>query len=117
MSSRRSHLAGMLSGLTPRRPYQHPTVRGTKFYGIFDRGHYSDLMPANLITLAHFSVSSAMNSVKSAGVIGIGVPPRSASRAFIFGSVSASLISLFSLSMISVGVFLGAPTPNQPVAS
>jgi hypothetical protein len=30
-------------------------------------GDYSALMPANLITLAHFSVSSAMSLLKSAG--------------------------------------------------
>ena len=41
------------------------------------------------------------------------MPPRSASRALILGSARAALISLLSLSMISAGVFLGAPTPNQ----
>ena len=41
------------------------------------------------------------------------MPPRSASRAFILGSARAALISLLSLSMISAGVFLGAPTPYQ----
>ena len=39
------------------------------------------------------------------------VPPRSASRALIFGSASAALISLLSLSMISVGV-LAARRPR-----
>ena len=38
-------------------------------------------MPAYLITLPHFSVSSAMNLAKSAGVIGIGTEPSSAIRA------------------------------------
>jgi hypothetical protein len=33
---------------------------------------YSGLMPAALITLPHFSVSSAMSLLNSAGVIGIG---------------------------------------------
>src|SRR5262245_15932347 len=42
-------------------------------YGISsrDRLGYSGLTPANLITLAHFSVSSAMSFPKSADVIGI----------------------------------------------
>ena len=47
------------------------------------------------------------------GRAGKHVPPRSAIRAFILGSARPALISLFSFSMISAGVFLGAPTPNQ----
>ena len=53
----------------------------------------------------------------SAGVIGIGTLPRSASRAFSFESAKPALISLLSLSMISAGVFLGAPRPFQPIPS
>ena len=45
------------------------------------------------------------------------VPPRSASRALILGSARTALISLLSLSTISAGVFLGAPTPYQVLAS
>ena len=71
------------------------------------------LIPAALITLAHFSVSSAMSLPKSAGDIGIGVPPKSASRAFITGLARAALISLLSFSIISAGVFLGTPMPYQ----
>src|SRR5262245_2969770 len=78
---------------------------------------HSGLMPANLITLAHFSVSFAMNFPKSAGVIGIGTPPRSASRALILGSARPALNSLLSLSTISAGVPFGAPTPYQVLAS
>jgi len=70
--------------------------------------HHSGLMFANLTTLPHFSVSSLMSLAKSAGVIGIGKAPRSASRAFILGSARAALISLFSLSMMFAGVFLAA---------
>ena len=70
-------------------------------------------MPAARITLAHFSVSSAMSFPKSAGEPGSTVPPKSARRAFISGSVSAALISLFSLSTISAGGFFGAPR-NTP---
>src|SRR6516225_4380916 len=80
-------------------------------YGISDHGclGHSALMLAARITLPHFSVSSAINFPKSVGVIGIGEPPRSASRALILGSARAALIS--------AGVFLGAPRPNHPLAS
>src|SRR5262249_17040778 len=77
----------------------------------------SALMPANLITLAHFSVSSAMNLPKSAGEPASTVPPRSASRALILGSARAALIPLLSSSTISFGVAFGAPTPNQKLPS
>ena len=76
---------------------------------------YSGLAPENLTTLAHLSVSSAMNFPKSAGEPGNTVVPRSASRAFILGSASAALISLLSLSTISAGV-LFAQTDGEPLA-
>src|SRR5260370_28303805 len=72
---------------------------------------YSALAPENLTTLAHFSVSSATSLPKSAGEPASGVPPKSASRALIFGSASPALISLLSLSTISAGAFFGAPPP------
>src|SRR5262249_33249459 len=78
---------------------------------------HSGLMPANLITLAHFSVSSAISFPNSAGDPGSVTPPRSARRAFILGSWRAALTSLLSLSTISAGVAFGAPTPNQKVPS
>ena len=74
-------------------------------------------MPANLTTLPHLSVSSAMNFPNSRAVVGNAVLPRSANRAFITGLASAALISLLSLSMLSAAVFLGAPTPNHVLAS
>src|ERR1700686_3729680 len=83
----------------------------------YDCPDHSGLMPAVLITLAHFSVSSAMSLPKSAGELESTVPPKAASRAFILGSAMTALISLFSLSMIAAGVFLGAPTPCQLLAS
>jgi hypothetical protein len=53
-------------------------------YGMSAEGAgHSALMPANLTTLAHFPVSSAMSLPKSAGEPGSTVPPRSASRALI----------------------------------
>src|SRR5262249_44999098 len=86
-------------------------------YGIStaDRPH-SALMLASRITLAHFSVSSAMSLPKSPGEPPSVVPPRSASCALILGSASAALISLLSFSIISTGVFLGAPIPHQALA-
>src|SRR5262249_47953119 len=44
------------------------------------RGRYFTLMPAALITLAIFSVSSVRNLPNSSGVITRGTPPRSSSR-------------------------------------
>jgi len=75
------------------------------------------LMPANLITLAHFSTSAAMNFPNSAGVIGIDSRPKSSRRAFTLGSEVSATISVLSLSIISVDVPLGAPMPNHPFAS
>src|SRR5262245_27450836 len=96
-------------------PRHSPNVR----YGIFghDRADHSGLMLAARITLAHFSVSSAMSLPRSAGEPTSGVPPKSASLGFILGSARPALISLLSLSMISAGVFLGMPTPYQLLAS
>jgi hypothetical protein len=70
-------------------------------------------MPANLTTLAHFSVSSAMNFPNSLGEPPNTVAPRFANCAFSFGSARPALMSLLSLSMMSAVVFLGAPAPNQ----
>src|SRR5262245_8931616 len=79
---------------------------------------HSGLIPADWITLAHFSVSSAMSLPKSAGEPASTVPPRvSVRRALILGSARPALISLLSLSTMSAGVFLGAPTPKKVLAS
>ena len=77
----------------------------------------SAFAPENLTTLAHLSVSSAISFPKSAGVPPRTVPPKSASRAFILGSVRPTLICLLRLSTMSGGVFLGATTPNHVLAS
>jgi hypothetical protein len=45
------------------------------------------------------------------------VPSRSASRTLILGSARPAPISLFSLSITSAGVFLGAPRPKNELAS
>src|SRR5262249_3190310 len=93
-------------------------IRGTDFMEYRRRAeHYSALMLADLITLPHFSVSSAMSLPKSAGVNASVVTAKSARRALNFGFARAALISLLSLSTISIGVPFGAPTPDQVLAS
>src|SRR5499426_1987620 len=92
-------------------------VRRTEFMEYLDGPDHSGLMLAARMTLPHFSVSSAMSLPNSPGESASTSPPRSASRVFSLGSARAALISLLSLSMISEGVFPGAPTPNQPLAS
>src|SRR5712675_938711 len=84
-------------------------------YGIF--GSHSGLMPANLITVVHFSISFEIILPKAAGAPPSTVPPNSAIRATIFGSARPADISLLSLSIISAGVPLGAPSPSQPTPS
>src|SRR5258708_7337320 len=85
--------------------------------GVKERAAHSALMLEARTTLPHFSVSSAISLPNSAGVIGMVTPPRSARRALNLGSVRPPLISLLSRSTISLGVFLGAPIPFQPLAS
>src|SRR5262245_34674607 len=75
------------------------------------------LMPANLTTLPHFSVSSTMNLAKSAGEPANTATPRSVRLFLILGSARAALISLLSVSTIAMGVPLGATMPYQPLAS
>ena len=104
-----------MSAFDPKRTLASPKSPNG-LYGL-SSWPYSGFMLAVWTTFAYFSVSSAMNLPNSAGVIDIGTAPKSASRAFILGSARAALISLLSLSMISVGVFLGAPIPYQPLAS
>src|SRR5262249_53276058 len=93
-----------------------PQFRETGRYGT-PASAYSGLIPANFTTLPHFSVSSAIIFPKSAGDTGAGTAPSSLKRAFILGSASPALISLFSLSTISAGVLFGAPMPHQTVDS
>ena len=120
------------AGLTPKRPertlmdvskvpvggHERPAIRGTGVTEYFTgRADRSALMLAARITLAHFSVSSAISLPNSAGEPAITVPPRSASRALSWGSARAALISLLSLLTISAGVPVGPPTPYQPLDS
>jgi hypothetical protein len=79
----------------------------------------SGLIFAARTTLPHLSVSLAMSLANSAGVIGIGVPPRSASRSLILGSARPALTSLLSLSIFQ-WAYLSArrsrttPLPHSP---
>jgi hypothetical protein len=84
-------------------------VDGFRYQALLNIGSgcadHSGLMPANLITLAHFSVSSAISFSKSAGEPGSVVPPRSASRALILGSARAALISLLTVNDFGGRIF------------
>src|SRR5262245_9008826 len=59
-------------------------------------GH-SAFMPANRMTLPHFSVSSAMSLLNAAGERAISTQPSSSNFAFIAGSARTALISRLSL--------------------
>src|SRR5262249_38869884 len=102
-----SPLSGSLADMPPARREYRPELMG----------YYSGLMLADRITLAHLSVSAAISLPKSAGEPRIPMAPSSASRALILGSARAALFSLLSLSIITTGVFLGAPTPSQLIDS
>src|SRR6478672_239795 len=79
---------------------------------------HSGLIPANLITLVHFSIFSAMNLANSFGELGgTATTPRAANLCWMFGSSTAALVCLLSVAMISGGVPLGAPKPIQAAAS
>src|SRR5260370_809506 len=78
---------------------------------------YSTFMPANSATFFHFSVSATIIAPKASGGPTSGSPPSSIRRVLIAGSANTVLISLFSFSMISFGVFFGAPMPNSALAS
>src|SRR5439155_7566346 len=113
-AARRTAGDGNRAGVT-----RYAEIRVSEVYGISGRdcSDHSGLMLAARITLPHFSVSAAMSVAKSAVEPESTEPLRSVNRALILGSASAALISLLSLSMISAGVFLGAPTPIHALAS
>src|SRR5262249_11886276 len=98
------------------RECDEPTFLPNGIYGMSVVGH-SGLMPANFTTLAHFSISSAMNLPKPAGQIAKAAEAKFANRASMVGSARTALISLLSFSTISGGVFFGAPIPSHVLAS
>src|SRR5262249_26799202 len=77
----------------------------------------SALAPENFTTMAHFCASSQMKVQKSADCPVSIMPPSWVILVFPLGSAGPALISLLSLSMVSAGVFFGAPTPYQVLAS
>ena len=83
---------------------------------IVGAGH-SGLMPADLTTLPHLSVSFATIFPNVSGDPPVPVTPSSASRVFNLESSRIALISLLSLSTIWIGVFPGALMPYQTLAS
>src|SRR5262245_16590129 len=83
----------------------------------FPSSDHAGLMLANLITLRHFSVSSARNLPKSTDDPGSVVIPRSTKRAAMTESARPAFVSLLSISIIWGGVLLGAPIPVHELAS
>src|SRR5262245_17543374 len=81
------------------------------------RWDQSGRAPENLTTLAHFSVSSTMNTPSSAGEPRNIVVPKSASRACILVSIRTASTSLLRRPMISAGVFLRKPMANHWLAT
>src|SRR5262249_16940457 len=81
-------------------------IRGPGRYGISDRNCrvIPALMLAALITLLHFSVSSAMSFPNSAGDPAWMRNPRSSYLALISGRARDALISLLSTSTISARI-------------
>src|SRR5262249_9594266 len=92
--SPRKRISARHHGMSHELPRRHSRNAVLWNVGLED---HSGLMPANLITFAHFSVSSVMSFPKSWGEPASTVLPRSASRAFILGS-------LLRLLTISAGV-------------
>src|SRR5262249_6180339 len=82
-SARASRIGGLSRG-----------TRGTERYGTSERApDHCGLMPANLITLVHLSIFSAMNLANSSGEFGrTATAPRSANRCLMFGSSTAALV-------------------------
>ena len=78
---------------------------------------YRILISAARMTMLHFSASAARRLANAAGEPVSAAPPRSAILAFNLGSPRAALISRFSLSTTSFGVFFGAAMPNTAPAS
>src|SRR5580692_4569025 len=78
--------------------------RGLQIHGRSLGDGYSVLILADRITLAHFSVSSAMSLPNSADVIDSGRTPKSTRRVRVPGSATMALIALLSLSMMAGGV-------------
>src|SRR5215471_1653046 len=120
-SRQRASARDQMQEFAARKFHSEPPSRVTSFDHLVSAAsngsHYSALRPANLTTLAHFSVSSATSLAKSADEpVNISLPS-SAIRAFTVASARTALISRLSRSTISAGVPLGTPMPSQPVTA
>ena len=111
-----SRVLGATAAHDPNR-----TVRLNSQIGIYGISRDRKLLRLDVGSSDDFRSTSRlprlMSLPNSTGVIGIPMPPSLASRALTLGSARPALISLLSFSTISAGVFLGAPTPNQLLAS
>ena len=70
--------------------------------------------------LANLNIRSKLlilEIVSSAGLIGVGSHPTSASRALSFASARPAFVSALSMVTMSLGMFRGAPSPYHPIAS
>src|SRR6516164_2976207 len=77
---------------------------------------HSALIPAALMIGHHFSISAFCTAASAAGVCssrGKSSTPRSANRAPTSSAAKVSTVAAFSLSMIGLGVALGAKNANQ----
>src|SRR5262249_62326094 len=98
----------------PAQPCRRPAGFAERTSRTGESMGYCGLMPAALITLAHFAVSSAMSFPKSAGEPASTIPPMSASRSMILALARPALVSLLRASTIAAGrVFLAAVTHHQ----
>ena len=95
----------------------HSCSQGSDACGSACSGPQSALAPAKRHHLAPFLGFPGDEFSEIDGRARFRVAPISASRAFSLGSTRMALISLLSFSMISAGVFLGAPTPYGELAS
>src|SRR4029077_18842080 len=78
---------------------------------------HSAFMPANVMTLAHFSTAPTISCPNCSDVNAAGSMPRSMSCFLIAGSDVTAVISRLSLSTTSRGVSFGAQTPSHPLPS
>src|SRR5450759_2315424 len=92
--------------------------RDAVFFGDYD-GHdvYSAFTPANLITLAHFSISLRRKTAYWSSVLPTGSEPSAVKRSLSSGECTILITSELILAMISRGVLAGAPSPFHATAS
>ncbi len=85
--------------------------------GVGATPHQSPLIPASLISAAHFFISARMTAANSAGVLPTAMAPSLMRFCANAGERTTLTISLCRRSMIGFGVAAGAKIPFQPRAS